>query len=275
LTALLRGLFCESFTREEEEERKGYFSGVDSSLVESLRALVPRSGVVLLESLRAPRDKVTEVLEAGEDTESERSARLEASLLNSLRQFWRLDIEVVVVADDGGVEDAAVLAATAALVDTVLPIPAAESGVCQEATSTQPQQPQKLKLRALPMATTFALLNNPSRSEGSPAPAELLLIGDPSISNGEDQAPHLLPMATESGRGVGLALSLVGLGAKGLSGSHFTVVHDGRRAEDGETRLLFIRKLGGTPLPLDMLHQALRISAERAVAVSSELSKSV
>ena len=67
-------------------------------------------------------------------------------------------------------------------------------------------------------------------------------------------------------------MSLVGLGARGLAGAQFTLVHDAASGGGGRERvLLSMRKLGGVTLPLDTLEVAMRVSGERAGSVGDTL----
>lgn len=307
LTAFLRGLLCESHRREEGVERGGFFQAHATTpappptLLEDLKDLVPCSGLVALASLHAPLPPPppppSDDQGEGGESPSEAASRVEGHCLELLKRFWHLTLEVVVVADDGGVEDAAVLATTAALLNTVLPpwrVRGKTSGEVEESRAVGKHEAavkaSRLTLRALPVATTFSLLSLPRHQdavEGSSGSgsgsgssmvdgggsSELLLVCDPSQSNGEDPATHLTPMTHDSGSGgVGTALSLVGLGARGLAGAQFTLVHDAASGGGGgERMLLSMRKLGGVNLPLDTLEVAMRVSGERAGSVGATL----
>ena len=295
LCALLRVALCDAHAGAEARERAAFFStlpeasqlaaAVPAPALEGLQRLVPRSGVVELASLccqpSGGAGAAAAAAAAAEDP-AEAAARLEALLQQRVRGFWGLCVEAVVLADDGSVEDALVLAATAALASVVLPAEGAAPGGAGEGGGSGAGG-HRLRLRALPVATTFALVSmegqvehaaaaegSSSSSGGSGSALGVLCVADPSVSNGEDLAPQLLPMSSDSGSGGGLgaALSLAGLGARGLAGAHFTLVCDAaqQQAEGQEAEVVALRKLGGLALGADALRAATGVAAARARA---------
>jgi hypothetical protein len=261
LAATLRAVFCGAHARAEGEERAallppGAAPWLPPSLLAALRLQVPRSGVVALESLAEeappPRAAPSEGGHAGaSDAE-------EAALLARLRAFWALRVEVVLVSDDGAAEDAAVLAVTAALQDVALPLGGGRR--------------RRLRLRALPVATTVALLPLPPAGEGArgaAAAARRLLLVDPCASSGEALSPSLTPYLGEGGGGGGGAALLArgGLAAQGLAAAHATIVCDAA----GGGALLAVRHLGGSrlaPRELSAAAAAAKARAEGAAAAA-------
>ena len=298
LTAFAQGVLRGAQGGAEGAERAAFLSTLQEApqlaslpapVLEGLQRLVPRSGLVRLSSLRLPSEGegggAGGAMEGGEEGGADAAARLEAALQQRVRAFWTLCVDAVVVADDGGVEDALVLAVTAALASLELPCAAgagaggAEGGAAGGAVGGGAGAGQRLQLRALPVATTFALLpgeggsSSSSSSSGESSSAGLetapvLCVADPSVSNGEDLAPQLQPLAADSGGGggVGAALSLAGLGARGLAGAHFTLVCDAARAEAAGAEVLALRKLGGLALSTATLQAASAVAAARARA---------
>jgi hypothetical protein len=356
LTALLLSTLCSSWPSAEAEEQVSFVAAGDRalsvlqpSLLSTLRARVPRSGIVLLSSLAVQQQQQQQSLDsssraavmeeeggqgaaasaAAEEEQQDSSgsyshlnpagpfqssrtdaaaAEAEADILQRLSRFYALTVDVVVVADDGSVEDAAVLAATAALQNTLLPLPAQQEQGCGSSGSSsgtaRRRQRQQLQLRALPCCTTFAILcaeaSPPNAGAGAGAgagsaeaqPAAQLCVADPCIGNGEDLCAELLPIGAEgSGGGGAGASSAAGSGssgaaltARGLAAAHFSLVCDARRAAPApalapapaqeaaqQVQLLTVRKLGGAALPLEALQSSANIAQERASSLCAQL----
>lgn len=287
VTALLCATFFDAFAADDEALRKNFIetneaASINASVAAALVQRVPRGGVVHLTSLAmlageeggdykidsgaseiekelVKGDADNDAFAVGLELAAAATAQEAERALNArLSRFWTLTVDIVVLADDGGMDDAAVLAVTAALRNTRI-------------------NGRALVLRATPIAASFALLR-------AATGGEILLLADPSAANGEGLDAVLLAP------GGGVSADSLDDNKRAMARAHVTLVCDagagagagagssagtgaGTGAGEGASALLVTRKLGGEPLPRALLRRAALETSLRASTLFASLVK--